>query len=98
MLVDLKIGKFKASYKGQMELYLAWLEQNEQKESENKPIGLILCSEKSPEQINYLMLDKNEQIKVAEYLTQLPDNKILIEKLQKAIAIAENVNRKENIK
>jgi predicted nuclease of restriction endonuclease-like (RecB) superfamily len=92
--IDLKLGKFKAGYKGQMELYLRWLEKNEQKEGENKPIGLILCSEKSPEQINYLMLDNDEQIKVASYLTQLPDKKLLLEKLEKAIAIAENLNRK----
>ena len=85
--IDLKIGKFKATYKGQMELYLRWLEHNEQKEGENKPIGLILCSEKSPEQINYLMLDNDENIKVAEYLTQLPEKKILLEKLQKAIEL-----------
>jgi predicted nuclease of restriction endonuclease-like (RecB) superfamily len=92
--IDLKLGKFKASYKGQMGLYLRWLEKNEQKEGENKPIGLILCSEKSPEQINYLMLDNDEQIKVAEYLTLLPEKKLLLEKLEKAIAIAENNNRK----
>ncbi|WP_281322545.1 PDDEXK nuclease domain-containing protein [Flavobacterium aestivum] len=92
--IDLKLGKFKASYKGQMELYLRWLEKNEQKEGENKPVGLILCSEKSPEQINYLMLDNHEHIKVAEYLTQLPEKKLLLEKLEKAIAIAENNNRK----
>lgn len=92
--IDLKLGKFKANYKGQMELYLRWLEKNEQKEGENKPIGLIFCSEKSPEQINYLMLDNDAQIKVAEYLTLLPDKKILLEKLEKAIAIAENINRK----
>ena len=92
--IDLKLGKFKANYKGQMELYLRWLERNEQKEGENKPIGLILCSEKSPEQINYLMLDNDEQIKVAEYLTLLPEKKLLLEKLEKAIAIAENNNRK----
>jgi predicted nuclease of restriction endonuclease-like (RecB) superfamily len=88
--IDLKLGKFKAGYKGQMELYLKWLEHNEQKDGENKPIGLILCSEKSPEQINYLTLDNNEQIKVAEYLTQLPEKQLLLEKLEKAIAIAEN--------
>lgn len=88
--IDLKLGKFKASYKGQMELYLRWLEKNEQKEGENQPIGLILCSEKSPEQINYLMLDNDEQIKVAEYYTQLPEKKILLEKLERAIQIAEN--------
>lgn len=88
--IDLKLGKFKAGYKGQMELYLRWLEKNEQKEGENKPIGLILCSEKSPEQINYLMLDNDEQIKVSAYLTQLPEKKVLLEKLERAIAIAEN--------
>jgi predicted nuclease of restriction endonuclease-like (RecB) superfamily len=88
--IDLKLDKFKAAYKGQMELYLKWLEYNEQKANENKPVGLILCSEKSPEQISYLMLDKHEQIKVAEYLTQLPDKQLLEEKLQKAIEIARN--------
>jgi predicted nuclease of restriction endonuclease-like (RecB) superfamily len=92
--IDLKLGKFKAGYKGQMELYLSWLEHNEQKEGENKPIGLILCSEKSPEQINYLMLGNDEHIKVAEYLTQLPKKELLLEKLEKAIAIAENNTRK----
>jgi len=92
--IDLKLGKFKANYKGQMELYLRWLEKNEQKEGENKPIGLILCSEKSPEQINYLMLDNDEHIKVSEYLTRLPNKKLLLEKLEKAIAIAENNNTK----
>lgn len=94
VVIDLKLGKFKANYKGQMELYLRWLEKNEQKEGENRPIGLILCSEKSSEQINYLMLDNDEQIKVAEYLTLLPEKKLLLEKLEKAIAIAENINRK----
>jgi predicted nuclease of restriction endonuclease-like (RecB) superfamily len=88
--IDLKIGKFKAGYKSQMELYLNWLEHNEQKENENKPVGLILCSEKSPEQIKYLMLDNNDQIKVAEYITKLPDKKLLEQKLLKAIEIAQN--------
>lgn len=92
--IDLKIGKFKASYKGQMELYLKWLEVNEQKNGEQKPIGLILCSEKSPEQIKYLMLDNHEQIKVSEYLTQLPEKELLLEKLEKAIQIAENISKK----
>ncbi len=88
--IDLKLDKFKASYKGQMELYLRWLEKNEMRKDENKPIGLILCSEKSPEQINYLMLENSEQIKVAEYLTKLPEKKLLEEKLNKAITLAKN--------
>ena len=88
--IDLKLDKFKAAYKGQMELYLGWLEHNEMREGENKPIGLILCSEKSPQQINYLMLDNHAQIKVAEYITMLPTKSMLEEKLQKAIELAEN--------
>lgn len=78
-----------------MELYLGWLEKNEQKEGENEPIGLILCSEKSPEQINYLMLNTDSKIKVSEYLTVLPSKEILLEKLEKAIKIAENYNYKK---
>jgi predicted nuclease of restriction endonuclease-like (RecB) superfamily len=87
--IDLKLGKFKAAYKGQMELYLRWLECHEQRQGENHPIGLILCSEKSPEQINYLMLDNQEQIKIAEYMTKLPNKNILEQKLQKAIELAQ---------
>jgi predicted nuclease of restriction endonuclease-like (RecB) superfamily len=92
--IDLKLGKFKPGYKGQMELYLGWLEHNEQKEGENNPVGLILCTEKSPEQIKYLMLDNNDQIKVAEYITRLPDKKLLEQKLLKAIEIAQNTLKK----
>ncbi len=88
--IDLKLNKFKAAYKGQMELYLRWLERNEMRDGENAPIGLILCSKKSPEQINYLLLDQSNQIKVAEYLTLLPSKEILEEKLKKAIELASN--------
>ncbi|MFZ1289927.1 MAG: PDDEXK nuclease domain-containing protein [Melioribacteraceae bacterium] len=94
VVIDLKLGKFKASYKGQMELYLRWLEHNETKDGENKPIGLILCSEKSTEQIKFLLLDNDQQIKVAEYLTKLPSKQILKEKLQKAILLAQNMTEK----
>lgn len=88
--IDLKLDKFRAAYKGQMELYLRWLEKNETRDGENKPIGLILCSKKSPEQINYLMLENNEQIKVAEYLTKLPQKQLLAQKLNEAIIMAKN--------
>lgn len=87
--IDLKLEKFKAKHKGQMELYLRWLEHNEQREGENKPIGLILCTEKSPEQIKYMMIDEDEQIKVAEYAVKLLPKEILQQKLDKAIELAE---------
>jgi len=82
--IELKLGKFKAAYKGQMELYLRWLEKHEQQEGEELPIGLILCSEGHSEQIELLQLDK-AGIKVAEYLTELPDKKLLKAKLHTVI-------------
>ena len=86
--IDLKLGKFKPEYEGQMRLYLRYLNQNERKSWEESPIGLILCSEGNTEHIEYLMLDEESPIKVAQYYTKLPDKKILSEKLHKAIAIA----------
>ena len=91
--IDLKLGKFKAAYKGQMELYLRWLEENDRQPNEEPPIGLLLCAEGNREQIELLQLEK-AGIKIAEYLNELPDKKLLKQKLHKAIEIA-NAN-KEN--
>jgi hypothetical protein len=82
--IDLKLGKFEASSKGQMELYLGWLEKNMMVEGENLPIGLILCASKDEEHIELLKMDKSN-IRVAEYLTILPDKKLLEEKLRVSI-------------
>ena len=87
--IDLKIGEFQASYKGQMELYLRYLEKYEQVDGENTPIGLILCTGKNEEHIELLQLDKS-QIRVADYLTALPTQKVLQEKLHRAVEIARN--------
>ena len=86
--IDLKLGKFKPEHEGQMLLYLRYLNRNERREGEESPIGLILCSEGNTEHIEYLMLDEQSPIKVAQYYTQLPDKKVLAEKMQRAIAIA----------
>jgi predicted nuclease of restriction endonuclease-like (RecB) superfamily len=85
--VELKLGKFKASYKGQMELYLKWLNQYERQEGEEAPIGLILCAETSKEQVELLEMHK-DGIMVAEYWTELPPKNILEQKLHQALAEA----------
>jgi predicted nuclease of restriction endonuclease-like (RecB) superfamily len=87
--IDLKIGEFDAAFKGEMELYLAWLERHEFVEGENPPIGLILCAGKNPEHVELLHLHKSN-IKVADYFTILPPKEVLLDKLHKAIAIARN--------
>ena len=85
--IDLKLGEFEAGFKGQMELYLRYLQKNEQIEGENNPIGLILCTGKNEEHIELMQLEQ-ANIKVAEYLTLLPSQEILKEKLHRAVAIA----------
>lgn len=82
--IDLKLSNFKAAYKGQMELYLRWLERNEMLEGENKPIGLILCAGKNEEHIELMHLHESN-IRVADYITKLPDRKVLEQKLQQAV-------------
>jgi len=85
--IELKLGKFKAAYKGQIELYLRWLEKYEKEPGEETPLGLILCAGKASEQIELLELDKSG-IKVAEYMTELPKRELLEQKLHKAVELA----------
>lgn len=89
VVIDLKIGEFDAAYKGEMELYLAYLKKYEMVEGENPPIGLILCTGKNPEHIELLQLNDGN-IRVADYLTELPSREILLDRLHRAIAIARN--------
>ncbi len=85
--IDLKLGDFKAEYKGQMELYLRWLAKHEQQPGEETPLGLILCAGKKEEQIELLELG-HSGIHVAEYLTALPPRELLQQKLHAAIEIS----------
>ncbi len=93
--IDLKLGKFKAQYKGQMELYLRWLEKNEMEPDEETPLGLLLCTEGSEEQIALLQLDK-AGIRVAQYMTELPPREILLQQIKKSLELAKELNLKES--
>ncbi len=87
IVCELKLGKFSAAYKGQMELYLRYLDKYERKEGEDSPLGIILCAEKNQEQVELMEMSQSG-IHVAEYLTQLPSKEILQKKLHLAINIA----------
>lgn len=85
--IELKIGKFEAAFKGQMELYLKWLNKNERKEDEREPVGLILCAESNKEQIELLEMHKDGII-VAEFWTEMPSKKELQKKLHQLMVEA----------
>lgn len=83
--VELKLDRFRPDHKGQMELYLRWLDKHERKPNEDSPLGIILCAGKNSEQIELLELGR-AGIHVAEYLTALPPKDVLRRKLHEAIA------------
>jgi predicted nuclease of restriction endonuclease-like (RecB) superfamily len=85
--IELKLGQFKPADKGQMELYLRWLDKYERQPGEETPIDLILCAGKKRETVELLELEQSG-IRVAEYLTELPPREILERELHKAIAQA----------
>ncbi len=82
--IELKMGKFQARDKGQMELYLKWLDKYEKQQGEENPVGIILCAETSREQVELLELHKDGII-VAEYWTDLPPKKVLENRLHQAL-------------
>lgn len=94
--IELKIDDFRPEYKGQMELYLRWLDKYERGPEEEPPMGLILCAGKKDERIELLELDRSG-IHVAEYLTALPSKKMLQDKLHKAIEHARQRFESEEI-
>ena len=83
--IDLKLGKFKAEYKGKMELYLKWLNRYERRPDERMPLGIILCAGKKHEQIELLELGESG-IHVADYCKEIPSQEVLQKQFRRAIA------------
>jgi len=95
--VELKIGRFKAAYKGQMELYLKWLDAYERKPNEEAPVGIILCASANRKTVEMLEMDK-AGIAVAEYWTTLPPKELFEEKLRSILAEAqERLERRKQL-
>ncbi|MDA3912183.1 MAG: PDDEXK nuclease domain-containing protein [Bacteroidales bacterium] len=93
--IDLKIGRFKAEYKGQMELYLRWLEKYESEAHEEKPIGLLMCAEGNQEQVELLQIEESN-IRVAEYITQTLPKALLEQKLNQFTTKAKRLLEERN--
>lgn len=85
--VELKLERFAPAHKGQMELYLRWLDQYDRAPGEESPIGLILCASANAEQVELMDLGA-ANIRVAEYLAHIPDMAVLQRELHRAVALA----------
>ncbi|MBR0197993.1 MAG: DUF1016 family protein [Kiritimatiellae bacterium] len=87
--VELKKGKFKTSYLGQLQGYLSVLDGFERKPHENPAIGLILCKDMNRSFVDYVIQDYSKPKGVATYKTadDMP------EKLRKALPDVEDLRR-----
>lgn len=86
--VELKLGRFTARDKGQVELYLRWLDRHERLHGEEPPMAILLCAGRNAEQVELLELDASG-IHVAEYLTVLPPRDVLEKRLRASYQAAE---------
>ncbi|MBR6063647.1 MAG: DUF1016 family protein [Bacteroidales bacterium] len=79
---ELKVGKFKPEYLGQLDFYLEALDRDVKKAHENPSIGILLCHDKDDEVVEYALSRSLSPTLVAQYQLQLPDKKLLAKKLQ----------------
>lgn len=86
---ELKIGRFKPEYVSKMDFYLEALDRQTKKEHENLSVGLILCANKNDEVVEYAMSRSMSPMLVSKYTLQLPDKKVLREKLQELVNLPE---------
>jgi len=79
---ELKLGEYKAEYLGKMSLYLEALDRDVKKENENPSVGIILCSSKDNDVVEYSISKNMSQTLISEYKLKLIDKKILEHKLK----------------
>lgn len=93
VIIDLKIGKFSHADAGQMHLYLNYAREHWVREGENPPVGLILCARKDESVAKYALEGLPNKVLAAEYMTVLPDEKRLVEEIERTQAMIEEKKR-----
>jgi hypothetical protein len=81
---DLKVGTFGYADAGQMHLYLNYARKHWMKEGENPPVGLILCAGKGAAEARYALDNLPNKVLAAEYQTVLPNEKLIVEELERS--------------
>ena len=87
---ELKLGEFKAEYLGKINLYLEALDRNVKKKQENPSVGVILCSSKDKDVVEYSLGKNMPQTLISEYKLKLIDKKLLETKLKEMKLLIEN--------
>jgi predicted nuclease of restriction endonuclease-like (RecB) superfamily len=90
--IELKTEKFKPEYLGQLDFYLEALDRDVKKTHEKPSIGILLCKDQDSEVVKYALNRSLSPALVAAYETQLPDKKLLQQKLHELMKPMERDN------
>lgn len=83
VIIELKNEEFSHENLGQLNSYVAYYKQNEMYEGDNPPVGILLCTKKGKQMVEYALSGMDNQLFVSTYMLQLPDKKTLEEFLLK---------------
>ena len=95
VIVDLKLDKFTHADAGQMHLYLNYAREHWTRAGENPPVGLILCTQKDHAVAKYALEGLPNKVLAAEYKTALPEERLLVEQIEKTRRLIETRRGKE---
>lgn len=79
VIIELKVDKFRIEYASQLNAYVSYYKFEEMTEGDNPPIGILLCTEKGPKMVQYVLNGMDENLFVSKYMLQLPDKEQLEE-------------------
>ena len=85
VIIDLKDHEFRHEDLGQLNAYVGYYKKNEMAEGDNPPVGILLCTQKGPQMVEYALSGMDNQLFVSTYMLQLPDKKQLRDFLIKQI-------------
>ena len=77
VIVELKNDAFKHEYMGQLNAYVAYYKANEMRDGDNPPVGILLCTQKGEQMVEYATAGMDENLFVSTYQLQLPDKSTL---------------------
>lgn len=79
VIIELKNDEFKHEDLGQLNAYVGYYKKNEMAEGDNPPVGILLCTDKGSEMVEYALSGMDNQLFVSTYMLHLPDKKKLQE-------------------
>lgn len=77
VIVELKVGKFRIEHAAQLNAYISYFKDCEMVDGDNPPIGILLCTEKGPKMVQYVLNGMDEKLFVSTYKLRLPDREQL---------------------